>query len=182
MSQTYLIIDGGIVTNVVLASADVAAGNGWIASDGAANIGWTYDGETFAPPVVPLADRKAAMRAQVDELSLRYSEAGYDHDFGEAGIHRLQTREQDRTNWLALAQDASLLVLTGNGHLSAGGIRTEANATVPVTGAQAQAAMLGMKAHLALIMAHGWGLKDEISAAEDHAALDAIDLINGWPA
>ena len=182
MSSTYLVVEDGIVINTVVASPDVAAAYGWIASDGEASIGWSYDGETLAPPVASLPARKAAMKAQVDALSLQYSEAGYGHDFGEAGIHRLQTREQDRTNWLALAQDASLLVLTGNGHLSAGGIRTEANATIPVTGTQAQEAMLGMKAHLAMIMAHGWGLKDEIAEAEDHAALDAIDISGGWPA
>jgi len=70
----YAIIDEGIVTNIVLADDQLA--ENWIASD-AAQIGWTYEGDIFAPPPAPppaptyatAAEAKAAMTAWINQLT-----------------------------------------------------------------------------------------------------------------
>lgn len=126
--------------------------------------------------------RKVAMRREVDALLALDQETGYDHDFGAHGVHRLQTRESDLPYWLALAQTASIQIGLGNGDVPHGAIRTADNVNVPVTASQALAAMLGMQAHLGAILAHSWALKDQIAAAADGAALDAVDITAGWPA
>lgn len=125
--------------------------------------------------------RKVAMRREVDALWALHQETGYDHDFGAPGVHRLQTRESDLPYWLALAQTASIQVGLGNGDEPHGAIRTADNVNISVTASQALAAMLGTQAHLGAILAHSWTLKDMVTAAEDVAALDAIDVSAGWP-
>ena len=47
----YAIIEGGRVTNVVIADAAYAAENGWIEVAPEVGPGWTYDGENFVEPV-----------------------------------------------------------------------------------------------------------------------------------
>ncbi len=48
----YAIIEDGIVTNLVEATAKFAKSQGWIACPDA-DIGWSYDGEKFTPPPAP---------------------------------------------------------------------------------------------------------------------------------
>lgn len=45
----YAIIENGIVTNVVIASAEIAAQNGWINCP-QAGPGWKYDNGQFVEP------------------------------------------------------------------------------------------------------------------------------------
>ena len=45
----YAIIEDGVVTNLVEATAKFAKSQGWIACP-EAGIGWTWDGEAFLPP------------------------------------------------------------------------------------------------------------------------------------
>lgn len=47
----YAIIEGGVVTNVVVSSAEYAAKNGWVLAE-LAGPGWLYNAETkeFSPP------------------------------------------------------------------------------------------------------------------------------------
>jgi hypothetical protein len=49
MSNRYAIIENGLVTNVVLADADLASQSGWIECPNA-GPGWKYDGTTFTEP------------------------------------------------------------------------------------------------------------------------------------
>lgn len=48
----YAIIEDGLVTNLVEASAKFAKSQGWIACP-QAGIGWGWDGEQFLPPPAP---------------------------------------------------------------------------------------------------------------------------------
>lgn len=48
----YMEIADGVVINAVEADADYAAAQGWVQSD-EAGPGWTWDGESFAPPAEP---------------------------------------------------------------------------------------------------------------------------------
>ena len=149
-------------------------------SDPISSVGAAQIVETYVPEPRPLDDRKGAMRRRVNERTNVATAAGYEHDFGAAGVHRLQTREEDRPNWLALAQVATIAISQGGADQVISSIRTEANDTIPVTAQVALDAMLGMQQHIGQIMSHGWGLKDAIEAAGDHAALDAIDVDAGW--
>ena len=49
----YALIEAGRVTNVIVADAEFVAGmpGTWVPAAGA-GIGWTYDGQSFAPPAV----------------------------------------------------------------------------------------------------------------------------------
>jgi hypothetical protein len=69
----YAIIENGVVINVVIADAEYAAQQGWIACP-VAGPGWTYaDGVFTAPvvvePVVPPAPTKEELLAQLNALS-----------------------------------------------------------------------------------------------------------------
>lgn len=149
-------------------------------------MGTVFDCETGELTVVAddlpaLPEQKAALRAAVNDLYEARATAGYDHDFGAAGVQLLQTRESDLPFWLALAQTASIQVGLGHGDAPHGAIRTADNVNVPVTASQALAAVLGMQAHIGAILAHSWALKDEIASAADSEALAAIDTTAGWP-
>lgn len=130
----------------------------------------------------PAATRESVNEA-IDALWQVKHESGYPHDFGAPyGVKVLQTRESDQPFWLALAQVASIMVAQGNGASSCGAIRTADNTNVPVTAAEALAAMLGMQAYLGAILAYSWSLKDQVASAADMQALDSIDITAGWPA
>jgi hypothetical protein len=49
MTNRYAIIENGIVVNVVVADAEIASTNGWIACPDAGS-GWKYDGAAFVEP------------------------------------------------------------------------------------------------------------------------------------
>jgi len=49
MTNRYAIIENGLVANVVVADAEFATQNGWIACPDA-GPGWKYDGTTFTEP------------------------------------------------------------------------------------------------------------------------------------
>lgn len=130
-----------------------------------------------------LEARKAERHGKVQRLVERHSAAGYLHDFGgETGAHVLQTRPDDRTNWLSLTARAQIAVGDGQGDDPFTVLRTADNANVVVTAAGALDAMTGMYDHLAAIMRRGWELKDAISAAAAMEAVEAVDITAGWPA
>lgn len=73
MNNRYAIIENGVVINVVVADAELAAQNGWIACLDA-GPGWKYDGTNFTEPdpvaVEPApAPTKEQLMAQLAALS-----------------------------------------------------------------------------------------------------------------
>ena len=73
MTNRYAIVDSGLVTNVVVADAEYAAQQGWIACPDA-GPGWTYANGVFTAPVVvepvaPPAPTKEELLAQLNALS-----------------------------------------------------------------------------------------------------------------
>jgi len=51
MTNRYAIIKNGVAVNVVVADAEIASANGWIACPDA-GPGWTYANGVFTAPVV----------------------------------------------------------------------------------------------------------------------------------
>lgn len=133
------------------------------------------------PPQPSLDEAKAAKIAAVEVERDTRMGAGYTPTSGPLADHTLQTREDDRPNWLALAQVASVMVAQGQATASIGAIRTADNANIPVTAAEVLAAMLAMQKHLADVLGRSWTLKDAVRTAEDAAAVDAVDVSEGWP-
>lgn len=73
MTNRYAIIENGLVANVVVADAELAAQNGWIACPNA-GPGWKYDGTNFTAPdpvvIEPTpAPTKEQLMAQLAALS-----------------------------------------------------------------------------------------------------------------
>jgi hypothetical protein len=73
MTNRFAIIENGTVVNVVVADAEIASANGWIACPDA-GPGWTYaDGVFTAPvvvePVAPPAPTKEELLAQLNALA-----------------------------------------------------------------------------------------------------------------
>jgi len=69
----YAIIENGTVVNVVVADAEIASTNGWVACP-VAGPGWTYANNVFTAPVVvepvaPPAPTKEQLLAQLNALS-----------------------------------------------------------------------------------------------------------------
>lgn len=62
--MAYAIITNGIVTNMIEADADYAAGIGAVSADGA-GIGYIYDGEAFTAPEPDLAQIAARTQAEI---------------------------------------------------------------------------------------------------------------------
>ncbi len=60
--ERFAIIENGIVGNIVIADAEFAQDQGWLAAPDDVEIGWTYDGNDFAAPVVSPEEIRAAIR------------------------------------------------------------------------------------------------------------------------
>lgn len=133
------------------------------------------------------ADLDALKAQKLSALSDEYQSRiqSFPWDFGaEYGVLHLQLRDvTDQANWMLSSQKADLAVAAGLGAENLPpGIRTQENITVPVTASQAKDALDALANFGASMMAHKWALKDAINAAEDQAALEAIDIEAGWPA
>lgn len=76
MTNRYAIIENGLVANVVVADAEFAAQNGWIACPDA-GPGWKYDGTNFTEPdPIPeptpaLAPTKEQLLAELQALTAK---------------------------------------------------------------------------------------------------------------
>lgn len=120
----------------------------------------------------------AAVNARRDQILA----AGYQHNFGgSAGVRTLDNRSAaDAINWLGLKGlvDAKLLADEGADLLS---LRDASNETFTASVTTVSAALVGMGVWRASVLATSWAFKDAIAAAEDDAALDAIDIDAGWP-
>ena len=147
--------------------------------------GWRTDGKTFSPPVPPEFDLDAAKGAASAAVNARRDAiigGGYRHNFGStAGIRTLDQRDaKDETAWLTIKINAMEAVAAGAGALPIP-IRDAGNETFEVSAAVASAAMTAMAQWRSAVSQRSWDLKDEIEAAADQAALEAIDIEADWP-
>jgi hypothetical protein len=76
----YAIIENGVAVNVVVADAQIAAENGWIACPDA-GPGWTYANGVFTAPVVvpptaPAAPTKEELLAELQALTAKINALG----------------------------------------------------------------------------------------------------------
>lgn len=134
---------------------------------------------------LPLDERKNVMRRQVDQKRLTQTELGYSHDFGPGlgGVHTLDTGSEFETGWIHYRNSASEMISAGNGSvIMTLPLRTKAEVDLLVRANQGMSAMTGMRDREGMIVQHARALRDDIRAATDHAALDAIDINAGWPA
>lgn len=80
MTNRFAIIESGTVVNVVVADAQLAAENGWVACPDA-GPGWTYADGVFTAPVVveptaPAAPTKEELLAELQALTAKINALG----------------------------------------------------------------------------------------------------------
>lgn len=133
----------------------------------------------------PLSDRKLAMREQINARTVEQIEVGYSHDFGAGlgGIHELDTRRELAPAWIDYRNACQEKIDAGQGSsVMEVPIRDKNDVDVFVRANQGMTCMQGMRTREGNITLHSRALRDQVRAAADHAALDAIDINAGWPA
>jgi hypothetical protein len=137
----------------------------------------------YTPPAPTLEDLRAAKIEAINGKLATILTSGYTVQSGDMAGKVLQTRNlEDRTNWLVSQASYSAAVAAGQGSVEAAKFRTSDNSTFTLTYADGLNVLLAMAAWGAAAMDNSWTLKDAVRAAEDHAALDAVDIEAGWPA
>ncbi len=123
-------------------------------------------------------DRRAAVNVLRDQTI----GSGYQHNFGaSAGVRTLDQRgSEDAINWLGLKGVADAMIADGQGAETIA-IRDAADETFTASATVISAAMVAMGMWRSSVIAHSWTLKDAIAAAEDEAAVAAVDISAGWP-
>jgi hypothetical protein len=106
MAMNFAIIEGGKVVNI--AKADAPLADNWIATE-TAGIGWTYDGETFTPPMPP-----PATNSDVNAERARRLVAGTTVIVTGHGTVALSGRDEDTRNLQGLAFAAQLRLSHGD--------------------------------------------------------------------
>ncbi|WP_026782663.1 DUF4376 domain-containing protein [Pleomorphomonas koreensis] len=182
-----IVLAGGLVVNVIALAddADPADFGAVLGPDGVdIGIGWTFDGATWAAPAEAassLDDLRAAKIAAINAAADALLSAGAPVD---GGLHvALDTDSRsDLTAMAATATAAASGAVSWPESYSRGWIALE-NTRIPLA---TPAAGLTLAATVgdwyAAIVQHRRDLKDLALAAEDAAALDAIDITAGWPA
>lgn len=140
---------------------------------------------SILPHVLSLDELKAQLRAEVDATRDQRIAGGFDFNG-----YRIQSRASDRENIANLGLDARDAVAAGaevgdyfwHPQFPQGfAFITADNEIVPLDAHQMVALRdrgIEFKAGQTF---YGRGLKDQVDAAADQAALDAIDLTTGWP-
>ena len=64
----YAVIEDGVITNIVVATPEFAAAQGWIECPDEVNIGWSYDGTILVPPPRDLNVEWTKVRERRDNL------------------------------------------------------------------------------------------------------------------
>lgn len=148
-----------------------------------AGIGWTLGGSGFDAPSVPFEAAKSAKKAALMAHRDAIFNDGYTVESGTMAGHVLQTRTfgEDRTNWLTSQASYKAAIDAGHGAVEGANFRTKANLNFTVSFDEGHSVILAMVAWGALVVARAWVLSDLVSAAEDQAELDAIDITTGWP-
>jgi len=143
--------------------------------------------------LVPIDERKAAMIRAVDAERDRRQQLDLVYDFGPtvaidddlneqvAGPRALQMAfTPDQRNWQALQSTALAAVVAGQGDAILP-MRAEDNWNVQTTATQVLQATAAMVARNAPILFYGGSLKSQVRGAPTHEALDAINIMVGWP-
>lgn len=134
-------------------------------------------------PAPTLAERKVAMKEALKQEQINRFLAGFTYDFGgQIGVHTFDMRpdKDDKANWHLGMTECAANVQGGNG-AGAFNMRSAANVTVQTTYAGGLACLQAMLAWGKVMLSNKWSIEDAINVAEDHAALDLIDVTVGWP-
>lgn len=190
MTDTIRVLNG-VVVGVARFGQPLGAGEGEVfevSSGLGVCAGQLWDaeaGEASDPAPAPLTfqQAQAVKRATVIAAADAAFAAGYAPDSGTLAGQTLQVRTtEDRTNWLTSQATYGAAVAAGQGVVEGAMFRTASNQTFMLTFAEGyQLLVQGMAAWGQSIYANLWALKDAVAAAEDQAALDAIDETAGWP-
>lgn len=130
---------------------------------------------------VPLATLKAdKLAAIMGKLAERFV-AGFQPSTGPLAGHTLQVRDaDDRLNWSISKARYQQAVDAEAGALPGATFRCVDNVTIGCTFAEGLATLEEMEAWGWRGMARSWVLKDQVNAAADASALDAISIGTGW--
>lgn len=179
--MAYFLIEDGVVVQ-----KQPNEGQGFIEGPDSVVCGFLFDGETFsAPPTLPPLDaRKSTMAATVNAHVATLLATGAPVIVGEDVLH-IALDDGSRADLTAMATTA---IGAASGALpwpesyQQGWITIE-NIRIPLPApSDGLALAAGVGDRYARIRQRGRDLKDAIEAAEDNAALDAIDIESGWPA
>ena len=91
-----------------------------------------------------------------------------------------QRDARDETAWLSVKLMAADMIAAGAGSTTIS-MRDAANATFSCSATVAASAMSAMGLWRSRVSDWSWALKDEIDGTEHQAALDAVDIDEGWP-
>ena len=183
--ETGYIIEAGVVVNaIVLADGADPSEFGAVLGPDGAGIGWTFDGANWAPPVGPLLsldDLRTLKIAAITSAANALLAAGAP---ATGGLH-VALDDGSRSDLTAMAATASAAAsgaVSWPESYARGWIAVE-NVRIPLpTPADGLALAASAGDWYAAVVQHRRDLKDAALAAEDAAALDAIDHSAGWPA
>jgi hypothetical protein len=114
--MTYAIIESGVVVNAVVASAEYAAEQGWVALPEGAGIGWAFDGTNWTAPTAPTktpeevqAEIVAATQTRLDAFARtrHYDDIKSASDYAGCSVPRFDVegtycRDARAETWAAL--------------------------------------------------------------------------------
>ncbi|WP_026793004.1 hypothetical protein [Pleomorphomonas oryzae] len=184
MKQAY-VVEAGVVVNTVMLEDDAKLAE-FNVVDGPADvqIGWIFDGVSWSAPAEPASsfeDLRKAKLASITAFANILFSAGASLP---SGLH-IALDDGSRADLTAMAATATA---AASGAVSwpdsyARGWITIENLRIPLaTPADGLALAASVGDYYAAIVQHRRDLKDAALAAENAAALDAIDIAAGWPA
>jgi len=185
MKTGYIIADGVVVNAIVLADDADPSECGAVLGphDAGIGIGWTFEGESWAPPASPfpsVGDLRAAKLAAISTSADALLSAGAPV---AGGLHVAldDGSRADLTAMASTATAASAGAVSWPESYSRGWITIENVRILLATPADGLALAASVGDWYAAVVQHRRDLKDAALAAGDAAALDAIDPSAGWP-
>lgn len=173
--EPVLFAPEGPVTNIAVSDdAEFAASQEWIACDESVQIGWHYNGSDFAPLLAPLVERKAAKRAAINAEKLRRQNGVAPTPAGPVDC------DTDSRNKLNGAVLMAMLAAQAQQPFAINWTLAD-NSNVLLDGAGMIALASAVGSYVAACHAHAQTLKAAVEISVDHAELDAIDIMTGWP-
>jgi hypothetical protein len=146
-----------------------------------AEVGWHFDGVSASPPPTPTESELVAEKAEERLLAveIRFNAAL------EAGMAYqgkvLQIREKDQANITTMGNEARWAKATAAAWPSTFAWRMADNSFLPLPTADDCIALgLAAKAEVIRLRANKWRLDDLIRSATTLAALNAINIEEGW--